>query len=520
MKKKTIWAIAIIMGLSFVILLGLQLTYIQEMANMKKEQFDESVTRALYQASRNLELNQTLKYLEKDVNETERRAFRVDSMGTRSGEPDGTIQQSHQYSVTGKDGTVYSSFELKTIATRPSQMPKAMILRSDKNSITEASKSLQEIVKNRYVYQKALLDEVVYKILYQASEKPLKERINFRILDQDLKAELMNNGINIPYHFTVTTHDGREVYRCPDYTGDGVEYTYSQVLFRNDPANKMGIVKIHFPDMSSYIYSSVRFMIPSVVFTLVLLVTFIFTIVVIFRQKRYSEIKNDFINNMTHELKTPIASISLAAQMLNDKSVTKSQQMLGHLSGVINDETKRLRFLVEKVLQMSMFDKKKAVFKKKELDLNEMVENIAKSFTLRVEHTRGKIYTEIEAIDSAIFVDEMHFQNVIFNLMDNAVKYRKQDKPIDIYLRTWNDNDHLYLSVRDTGLGIKKENLKKIFDKFYRVHTGNVHDAKGFGLGLAYVHKVVDLHDGEIKVESEYGKGTTFTIKLPVIKDE
>ena len=520
MKKKTIWAIAIIMGLSFVILLGLQLTYIQEMANMKKEQFDESVTRALYQASRNLELNQTLKYLEKDVNETERRAFRVDSMGTRSGEPDGTIQQSHQYSVTGKDGTVYSSFELKTIATRPSQMPKAMILRSDKNSITEASKSLQEIVKNRYVYQKALLDEVVYKILYQASEKPLKERINFRILDQDLKAELMNNGINIPYHFTVTTHDGREVYRCPDYTGDGGEYTYSQVLFRNDPANKMGIVKIHFPDMSSYIYSSVRFMIPSVVFTLVLLVTFIFTIVVIFRQKRYSEIKNDFINNMTHELKTPIASISLAAQMLNDKSVTKSQQMLGHLSGVINDETKRLRFLVEKVLQMSMFDKKKAVFKKKELDLNEMVENIAKSFTLRVEHTGGKIYTEIEAIDSAIFVDEMHFQNVIFNLMDNAVKYRKQDKPIDIYLRTWNDNDHLYLSVRDTGLGIKKENLKKIFDKFYRVHTGNVHDAKGFGLGLAYVHKVVDLHDGEIKVESEYGKGTTFTIKLPVIKDE
>lgn len=519
MKKKTIWIIAIIMGLSFVVLLGLQLTYIQEMANMKKEQFDESVNRALYQASRNLELNQTLKYLEKDVNETERKAFKRDSVGTRSGDlDDGTVQHSHQYSVIGKDGTIYSSFELKTIATRPSQMPKAMILRSDRNSISEASKSLQEIVKNRYVYQKALLDEVVYNILYQASEKPLKERINFRLLDQDIKAELMNNGINIPYHFTVTTHDGREVYRCPDYTGDGIEYTYSQVLFRNDPDNKMGVVKIHFPDMSSYIYSSIRFMIPSVVFTLVLLVTFIFTIVVIFRQKRYSEIKNDFINNMTHELKTPIASISLAAQMLNDKSVTKSEKMMEHLGGVINDETKRLRFLVEKVLQMSMFDKKKAVFKKKELDLNEMVENTAKSFSLRVEHTGGKIYTEIEAIDSTMYVDEMHFQNVIFNLMDNAVKYRKMDKPLDIYLRTWNDDEHLYLSIRDTGLGIKKENLKKIFDKFYRVHTGNVHDAKGFGLGLAYVHKVVDLHDGEIKVESEYGKGTTFTIKLPVIK--
>ena len=521
MKKKTIWIVAVIMGLSFVVLLGLQLTYIQEMANMKKEQFDESVNRALYQASRNLELNQTLRYLEKDVNETERRAYVQDSVGTRSGEPDdGTIQHSHQYSVAGKDGTIYSSFELKTLATRPSQMPKAMILRTDRNSISEASKSLQEIVKNRYVYQKALLDEVVYKILYQASEKPLKERINFRLLDQDIKAELMNNGINIPYHFTVSTQDGREVYRCPDYTGDGDEYTYSQLLFRNDPSNKVGVVKIHFPDMSSYIYSSIRFMLPSVVFTLVLLVTFIFTIAVIFRQKRYSEIKNDFINNMTHELKTPIASISLAAQMLNDNSVTKSQQMMAHLGGVINDETKRLRFLVEKVLQMSMFDKKKAVFKKKNLDLNEMVETVAKSFSLRVEHTGGKIYTEIEAVDSAIYVDEMHFQNVIFNLMDNAVKYSKPDKPLDIYLRTWNDENHLYLSIRDTGLGIKKENLKKIFDKFYRVHTGNVHDAKGFGLGLAYVHKVVELHDGEIKVESEFGKGTTFTIKLPVIREE
>ena len=519
MKKSTIWIIAIIMGLSFLALLYLQLSYIEEMAKMKKEQFDESVNRSLYQASRNLEVNETLRYLEKDVNETERRAFRQDSVSSHGDLNGGVVQHSHQYAVAGKDGTIYSSFQLKTITTKPSTIPKAMILRSDKNSISEASKSLQEIVRNRYVYQKALLDEVVYNILYTASEKPLRERINFKLLDQDIRAELLNNGINIPYHFTVSTADGREVYRCPDYTEDGLPYTYSQVLFRNDPSSKMGIVRIHFPDINGYIYSSVRFMIPSVVFTIVLLITFIFTIVVIFRQKRYTEIKNDFINNMTHELKTPIASISLAAQMLNDNSVGKSPAMLSHLGGVINDESKRLRFLVEKVLQMSMFDRKKAVFKKKELDLNEMVENIANSFTLRVEHTGGKIYTEIEAIDSAIYVDEMHFQNVIFNLLDNAVKYRKQDMPLDIYMRTWNDDQHLYLSIRDTGMGIKKENLKKIFEKFYRVHTGNLHDAKGFGLGLAYVKKIIALHKGTIHVESEFGKGTKFTITLPVIKN-
>ncbi|MDD5861628.1 MAG: HAMP domain-containing sensor histidine kinase [Prevotella sp.] len=521
MKKRTIWTISIIMGVSFLGLLFLQLSYIREMANMKKEQFDESVNRALYQASRNLELNETLRYLEKDINETERRSHVTDSVGTRSGQAnDGTVQHSHQYSVTGKDGTVYSSFELKTIATKPSTMPKAMILKNDKNSIDDTQKSLQEIVKNRYVYQRALLDEVVYSILYSASDKPLKERINFKLLDQDLKAELMNNGINIPYHFTVSTQDGREVYRCPDYTSDGEEYSYSQLLFRNDPQSKMGVVRIHFPDMNSYIFSSVRFMIPSVVFTLILLVTFIFTIVIIFRSKRYTEIKNDFINNMTHELKTPIASISLAAQMLNDKSITKNETMMTHLGGVIFDESKRLRFLVEKVLQMSMYDRKKAVLKKKQCDLNEMIEQAAHSITLRVEHTGGKVYTEIEAVDSTIFVDEMHFQNVIFNLLDNAVKYRKPEEKLDIYLRTWNEGDKVCFSVRDTGQGIKKDNLKKIFEKFYRVHTGNVHDVKGFGLGLAYVKKMIDLHDGDIHVDSVYGQGTTFTVKLPFVKEE
>ena len=517
MKKSTIWTIAIVMGLAFLGLLYLQFSYVEEMVKMKKEQFDESVSRSLYQASRNIEVNETRSYLEKDVNATERRAFSQDSVMVDG--LDGSVRHSHQFAVAADDGTVYSSFQLKTFEMKPASVPKAMILRKDKNSLADAAKTMQEIVRNRYVYQKALLDEVVYNILYTASDKPLKERVNFRMLDNDIRNELLNNGINIPYHLTVSTTDGREVYRCPDYTEEGLEYSYTQLLFNNDPQSKKGVVKIHFPDMSSYIFSSVRFMIPSLIFTFVLRVTFIFTIVVIFRQKRYTEIKNDFINNMTHELKTPIASISLAAQMMNDDTVTKSEQMTKHLGGVITDESKRLRFLVEKVLQMSMFDKKSVVFKKKELDLNEMVENIASTFSLRVEHTGGKIYTQIEAVDSAIYVDEVHFQNAITNLMDNAVKYRKPEEPLDVYIRTWNDHNHLLLSIRDTGQGIKKENIKKIFDKFYRVHTGNKHDVKGFGLGLAYVKKVIDLHQGDIKCESDLGKGTKFTISLPIIKE-
>lgn len=204
--------------------------------------------------------------------------------------------------------------------------------------------------------------------------------------------------------------------------------------------------------------------------------------------------------------------------MLGDKSVKKNEQMITHLGGVINDESKRLRFLVEKVLQMSMFDRKKSIFKMRELDINELVEGIANSFTLRVEHTGGHVYTEVEAVESTVFVEEMHFSNAIFNLMDNAVKYCKSDAPLDIYLRTWNPSPgKVSISIRDTGIGIKKDNLKKIFERFYRVHTGNRHDVKGFGLGLAYVKKVIDLHKGTIHVDSEYGKGTTFTMTIDVI---
>ena len=484
---------------------------------MKREQFNESVNRALYQASRNLEMNETLRYLEKDVNATERRAIKFDSVSSVGGKLNAGIQQSHQYAVAGEDGTIYSSFELKTITLKPSKVPKAMILHSDKeSSIAEAAKSMQEIIRNRYVYQRALLDEVVYNILYTASDKPLKERINFKMLDQDIRAELLNNGISIPYHFKVNTSDGREVYRCPDYTDEGEENTYTQVLFRNDPHSKMGVVNIHFPDMSSYIFSSVKFMIPALIFTGVLLITFIFTIVVIFRQKRFSEMRNDFINNMTHEFKTPISSISLAAQMLKDDTITKSPTMLSHLSGVIVDETKRLRFQVEKVLQMSMFDHKKVTFKKRDLELNELVEGVINTFTLKVEASGGKIDSSLAATSSKVYVDEMHLTNVVFNLMDNAVKYKKEDVDIKLNVRTWNDSTHVYLSIADNGIGIKKENLKKIFEKFYRVHTGNRHDVKGFGLGLAYVKQIVDLHKGTIHAESELGKGTKFIIKLPL----
>ena len=455
---------------------------------MNKGQFDTSVKHSLYQAARKMELDETQVRLEKIILK----------------------------SNDAKD-THYDIDQIKELPMHRSSIVSGV----DDNKFYMSDKRMDVFRDSirQLMHRKDLMDEVINTVLYTPSSLPLAERVDFKKLDRNIKIALRNNGVELNYHFRVTTSDGREVYRCSDYTDEGAASSYRIDLFPNDQTAQVGILIVHFPDMKTYLFSNVRFMMPAILFTLFLFIIFVVMTYLLIRQRRMSEIKNDFINNMTHELKTPIASISLAAQMLNDPSVSKSEQMQKHLGGVIDDESKRLRFLVEKVLQMSMFDRKKAVFKKKELDLNEIVENAAHSFSLRVEHTGGKIYVDIEAIDSTLFVDEVHFQNVIFNLMDNAVKYRKPDEPLFITMKTWNDEHHLYLSINDTGMGMKKENLKKIFDKFYRVHTGNVHDVKGFGLGLAYVKKVVDLHDGEIKVESELGKGTTFTIKLPVIHD-
>lgn len=261
-------------------------------------------------------------------------------------------------------------------------------------------------------------------------------------------------------------------------------------------------------------------MVPAFAFTFILLIIFVYTIIVAFRQKKLTEMKNDFINNMTHEFKTPISSISLAAQMLNDQSVRKSPTMLQQISTVINDETKRLRFQVEKVLQMSMFDRGRSSLKIEDVDANAAIFNIVNTFKLKVEKYGGSIEANLDAMNAIVEVDEMHFTNVIFNLLDNAVKYRSQERPLRLQVNSRDiGEDSLEVTVADNGIGIRRDDLKKIFEKFYRVNTGNRHDVKGFGLGLAYVRKMVDELGGTINVESEINVGTKFIIILPLSKN-
>ena len=497
MKKSTIWLLTIVMALTLLGLLAVQIMYMENMVKMRNEQFSELVTRSLYGVSTMLEQNETKYYLDQDLQEAE--AAYSPSAGLNFGDD--------------------NQMSLDTLAMLDSPQMQRPANLSTLRDLSDSYSIKQEILKGQYLYQKSLLNEVILTILMQSSDRPITERADSATVSGYLRSELENNGVRLPFEFAVTSRAGSLVYSTDGYSPRSQGDIYSQVLFAGDPQSKQHMLCVMFPSKRDYITSSVRFMIPSFIFTLILMAVFIYTVVIAFRQKRLSEIKNDFINNMTHEFKTPISSISIAAQMLNDDSVRKSDARLKHVATVINDETKRLRFQVEKVLQMSMFYRKNATMRLEEEDANGCIYSVVNTFKIKVDNYGGSIRADLDAEDPIVNVDRMHFTNVIFNLLDNAIKYRRDDVPLQLHIVTRNpDEDTLEITIGDNGIGIKRDDQKKIFEKFYRVSTGNRHDVKGFGLGLAYVHKMITLFGGSIRVESEPGHGSKFIIILPLIK--
>ena len=465
---------------------------------MRQEQFNENVLRSLDQASRELEKAETYRYLQKVL------AQHKPATDWEKVFPD-TFRLPH---TTIPHNTHTANMSLGSIGL------------NKYNKVAETISNLQKHVREAYIYEQGVLDEVIYAVMYTASEQRFQDRLNPALLDACLRNALKSNGITLPFHFTVNTSDGREVYRCEDYVKEENEPSYQQTLFRSDPMGQMGTVVIHFPDQLSYIRDVTRYVAPAMGFTLILLITSLITIYLVVRQKRIREMKNDFIHNMTHEFKTPISTISIAAQMLADKTVNKSEATYERLGGVIVSETRRLRFQVEKVLQMSLFDNNNIALKMQELDANEVIENVVDTFSLKVSQSGGTLDMHLDATKPFINADEMHFTNIVFNLLDNAFKYRRDVEPLALQIHTYNHGEsHLCICIADNGIGIQKDNLKRIFDKFYRVPTGDRHNVKGFGLGLTYVQKMVELHHGSIKVYSEFGKGTKFIITVPLAKD-
>ena len=514
-----IWMLTGVMTFAFIGLLFLQVQYIVTIFKTSNKQFELTVRHCLEKVSREMELNEARTLFEQSgsdfiymlppnwqsINQITKGSF--------------TAQMVERDSM----GAIRSIEHIETSqVSRQMLYPNKQPLRADpKSNIIASSEENQKLHQERYNHWRTRTDEVVYSLINESGLIPVEKRVDFIALNNLVKTELVNNGLNLPFVLMVINNNEEKVFHSESLqkTPKSSEII-TQVLFPGDLPSKRNYMKIYFPTKGDYISESISFLVPSAMFSLILLITFTITIYTIFRQKRLSEMKNDFINNMTHELKTPVSTISIAAQMMKDSDISKSPEVFRHISTVINDETKRLGFLVEKVLQMSLFENQKATLKLKELDINDLLANIANTFTLKVEKSGGTIDIDLGAEESTIFADEMHLTNMLFNLMDNAVKYRRETVPLRLMARTRNEGDKVIISIEDNGIGIKKENLKKVFDRFYRVPTGNVHNVKGFGLGLAYVRKVAEDHQGSIRAENGIGNiGTTFIITLPTIKN-
>ena len=328
-----------------------------------------------------------------------------------------------------------------------------------------------------------------------------------------IKQSLKDYNIQLPFEYCFTQRgliENSSKNYAAHMSGKAFEYqmtrdgSYEMLLYIKQPKN-------YIAQRNGWMFAA------SAIFSLMIIAAFALTIRTMFNQKKLSEIKTDFINNMTHEFKTPIATISLAADALAMEKVRSNPQMLSYYSGIIKSENKRMNKQVETILQAAQIDKSELKLKLAEINMHELIDNVSKNFQVQIEPLNGTLTKELKANQFVILGDEVHISNMLTNLLDNAVKY-SEEQNVRIHIETLNAKGHLIIKISDEGVGMSKETQLHIFEKFYRAHTGNLHNIKGFGLGLSYVKAIAEGHKGTVKVDSTPGKGSTFTIELPLAK--
>ncbi|RPH30620.1 MAG: sensor histidine kinase [Bacteroidales bacterium] len=528
MSRKLIWILTVFISLASFGLIIVQSKWVRIAVDVKQEQFVQSANLALKSIIDEVDRQETVYQIVGEI-----KPF---STISSSGNPSQTYSTSILNQTRSGFRTLQKNREVFTINQLDSlKIPSIIGINStDSVSINRTGTINRKIFNNtgktskksfsdlnlNLGLDKKLLNKTVFveKIVDNLIriEQPIEKRITKEVLDTIIRAELLRKGINTRFEYRVCNEQDSTVYKSRNYKKHIKGLFLKDQLFPNDFFARRFFLNIYFPNQQSYILSSIGVMaFSTLMLTLIILISFSATILIIFRQKRLSEIKSDFVSNMTHELKTPISTISLAAQMLNDKSIPVEKKNLGYLGGVIADESKRLGLQVEKVLQMAIFEKTKLKLKLKEIDLHQIINKVTSNFSIQVDSTGGKLQCELTSTSPCCIADEIHVTNVITNLLDNALKYRN-GFPI-ITLSTKSAPNGIVIEVNDNGIGISRDNLKRIFDQFYRVPTGNIHNVKGFGLGLSYVKKITEAHGGKIWVESKVGEGSTFSIYLPSV---
>jgi two-component system phosphate regulon sensor histidine kinase PhoR len=520
MGKRKIYLLIVFMSVVMALLIFVQMNIINNAIKIREEQFSQLVRRCLMHVAGRLEEEEFKQFIFEDQ-------FQMGNLiqpdyKSKSKKTPETINQKQinfSFNVTqDHEGKVIAQASLNESDTiirfdneNINQNPDLFNKLSEMNDMEQ--RRFFESFNNRDVFNR----NIQYQLML--ANKPIEERINIQLLNRLLHEEFSMNGINMNYEYVVKSYkQGVEkiIISSKNYKNTKKK-EHQTPLFMNDlGSQKPNYLKVYFPSSQKRFLSSISYMVyPTFILLTLIIGIFAYTIAIIFKQKKLSVIKNDFINNMTHELKTPISTISLASQMLRDNSVNNTTATIERISGVIYEESKRLSMQVEKVLQMAIFNEGRLKMKFKNFDFHELIDGVKQNFEIRIHSLNGQIFFTKNATNFLIYGDQVHITNVLFNLLDNAVKYCKGEPAIEVI--TENRKDKLVVFVKDNGIGIAKEHQKQIFERFYRVPTGNVHDVKGFGLGLHYVSKIIEAHNGTIEVESSLNKGTTFMISFPII---
>jgi len=505
-------------------LIILQVYWIRHDVQLKEEQFGRTVISAMNDVVKKLETRESVEIITEIpdlISDTVVQFFKTIPVPPVPPTPDVTVFDDTSFRADVK--VLHQGHKKRMIVTEHNA-------EAIDSLITQQEEFARDIEKKTAAYERqieksrakmeiklkkmsAVMDKM--EIEFRRRESNILTRINPEEIDSLLEVELKNKGIDLPYSASLKSGISDSVVWQKSIPGNQkADKSYQVRLFPDDIRNRKDILKVSFADTFGYFLSSIwAMLISSVIFTLVVIACFAYTIYMILKQKRLSEIKNDFISNMTHEFKTPIATIGLAVDAMNNASVMEDKEKIKYYSGIIREENKRMNSHVENILQMALFDKKEFSPEVHEVNVHEAIEESVEKMRLQVEDKGGTIEFIPAAENHIIKADNRFIPVVFLNLLDNAVKYN--NRPPEIKITTVNDGEGIKITVEDNGIGMTRETQQKIFERFYRVSSGNIHNVKGFGLGLSYVKAIVISHGGAIEVSSEPGIGSKFTVWLP-----
>ncbi|MBN2682673.1 MAG: HAMP domain-containing histidine kinase [Bacteroidales bacterium] len=521
MNKNLFTAVLILMSVALIGTVWTQVLWIQNAIVIKEEQFDQNVFDAMkstiLRLQKNTALNDISMGLENNDISANRFVVGKDTFISAVGViPDLEISDPNLIKDEMKLKLADNNPEMKTALSK--MLGDSSVMKMPESGFIFASDdSMFAGLEEKLAQKIDVLGDIFKQLVIELKAGDnLEDRLDISKIDETLRTELLQKGINLKFDFAIFKSPSKDsVGNSKEINAELLKSKYNVRLFPDDVFEKQDALLVHFQGKTNFIYRSLSFMlIGSLVFLIVILLTFAITIYIILKQKKLSQIKSDFINNMTHEFKTPIATISLAADSVSNAKTLKSPENILYFTNIIKQENKRMNAQVEKVLQMALLEKHDLPFVAEPVLGNELILQAINNIQIQVTEKSGEIIPHLEAQNDKILVDREHFLNVIFNLLDNANKYSDEKPHIEVF--TESDSRHFIIKVKDCGIGMAKDVQKKIFEKFYRQATGNIHNVKGFGLGLSYVKEIVERFGGKVIVESELNIGSTFTIIIPL----